>query len=75
MHNILLKTKVQCIYYQSRKDDLGITYATSDKRITILEAGDILMDRKIDFKEVLKVKYEYVEIELPIKEFENHITL
>lgn len=75
MQYILLKVKVQSIYYQTRKDDLGITHATSEKRITIAEAEDILLDRKIEYKEVLKVKYEFVEIEVPLKDFENYITL
>ena len=73
MGNILLKVKVQSIYYRTRKDDLGISYATSDKRITISEAEDILLDRKIEFKEVLKVKYEFIELEIPLNEFENYI--
>jgi len=73
MGNILLKVKVQSIYYRTRNDDLGISHATSDKRITISEAEDILLDRKIEFKEVLKVKYEFVELEIPLNEFENYI--
>lgn len=73
MDHILLKVKVQSIYYRTRKDDLGISYATSDKRITISEAEDILLDRKIEFKEVLKVKYEFLELEIPLNEFENYI--
>lgn len=73
MDSILLKVKVQSIYYQTRKDDLGITYATSDKRITIAESEDILLNREIEYKEVLKVKYEYIELELPLKELENYI--
>lgn len=73
MDHILLKVKVQSIYFQTRNDDLGISYATSDKRITISEAEDILLDRNIEFKEVLKVKYEFIELEIPLNEFENYI--
>ena len=73
MDHIVLKVKVQSIYFQTRNDDLGISYATSDKRITISEAEDILLDRKIEFKEVLKVKYEFIELEIPLNEFENYI--
>lgn len=73
LNNIVLKVKVQSIYYQSRKDDLGITYATSEKRITIAEAEDILLDRKIEFKEVLKVKYEFIDLEIPLEKFEDYI--
>lgn len=73
MDNILLKVKVQSIYFQTRKDDLGISYSTSDKRITISEAEDILLDRKIEYKEVLKVKYEFIDLEIPLKDFENFI--
>lgn len=73
MDHILLKVKVQSIYYQDLTDGLGISQATSDKRITIAEAEDILIDRKIEFKEVLKVKYEFVEVEIPLADFENYI--
>lgn len=73
MSHIVIKTKVQVIYFQTRKDDLGITYATSEKRITIDEAQDILLDRKIEYKEVLKVKYEFIDLELPIETLENHL--
>lgn len=70
---ILLKVKVQSIYFQTPKDDLGITHSTSEKRITIAEAEDILLDREIEFKEVLRVKYEHVDLEVPLKDFENYI--
>lgn len=70
---IEFKTKVQVIYYQTRNDELGISYATSDKRITIDEAEEILIDREIEFKEVLKVKYEFIDLETPLEEFENYI--
>lgn len=75
MKGILLKVKVQTIYYQTRNDDLGISHATSEKRITIDEAQDILTERQIEFKEVLKVKYEFVELDLPLEVFENNILL
>ena len=70
---ILLKVKVQVIYFQTKKDDLGISYATSDKRITIDEATDILLDREIEHKEVLKVKYEFVELEVPLSNFKDYL--
>lgn len=73
MQEILLNTRVQAIYFQTRQNALGIEYATSDKRITIDEATNILVDREIECEEVLKVKYEYVELEIPLKEFNNYI--
>ena len=73
MDHILLKVKVQAIYYQTKEDELGISYATSDKRITIAEAENILLDRDIHYKEVLKVKYEFIELEIPLSNLENYI--
>ena len=73
MDHILLKVKVQVIYFQTRKDELGISHATSDKRITIVEATDILLDREIEYEEVLKVKYEFIELEIPLTNLENYI--
>ena len=72
---ILLKTKVQVIFYQTRTNELGTSYATSEKRITIAESEDILLERNIEYEEILKVKYEFVDLELPLEIFENHITL
>ena len=71
--HILLNVKVQAIYYQTEKDELGISYATSNKRITIAESEEILLDRKIRFKEILKVKYEFIEMEIPLNNLENYI--
>lgn len=71
--HILLNVKVQAIYYQTYQDELGITYATSEKRITVAESADILLDRQIRFKEVLKVKYEFIELEIPLNDLENYI--
>lgn len=73
MSSILVKVKFQNIYYQTDEDSLGIEYATSDKRITINEATDILIERGIEFKEVLRVKYEYIELDIPLNELENYI--
>ena len=70
---ILLNVKVQAIYYQTEEDELGISYATSNKRITIAESEEILLDRKIRFKEILKVKYEFIEMEIPLNNLENYI--
>lgn len=75
MDHIYLKVKVQAIYFQTRKNDLGIQYATSDKRITIAEAEDILLDRKIEYEEVLKVKYEFIEMEVPLSNLDEYIIL
>ena len=71
--DILLKVKIQAIYFQTPENELGIQHATSEKRITIAEAEDILIDRKVEFVEVLKVKYEDIEIEIPLSEYENYI--
>ena len=73
MSHILLNTRVQSIYFQTRNNELGIEYSTSDKRITIDEAKNILTDREIECEEVLKVKYEYVELEIPLKQFNQYI--
>lgn len=55
------------------QNELGIKHATSEKRITIAEAQEILVERKIDFHEILKVKYEHIELEIPFNEYENYI--
>ena len=73
MKNILLKSKVQVIYFKSNKDELGISYATSEKRITIEEADNILKDREIDFDEILKVKYEDIELDIPLYDLNSYI--
>lgn len=73
MQNILLNVRVQSIYFQTKENELGITHSTSEKRITITEAENILDEREMIYEEVLKVKYEYVELEVPLNEFEKYI--
>jgi len=72
-NNIILQVKVQAIYYRTDQDDLGISYATSEKRITISESENILLDRDIHYKEVLKVKYEYIKMEIPLYDLESYL--
>lgn len=72
---IEIKAKVQNIYYQTDSDELGIARATSDKRITVAEAEDILIDREILYKEVLKVKIEYIDLQIPLNKLEDYIQL
>lgn len=71
--SIVLKTKVQTIYYEDHQDNLGKQYDTSAKRISLLEASDILLDRGIQYKELLKVKYETIQLEIPIEQVEQYI--
>lgn len=73
MTNILLKVKIQAIYYMTKENKLGIKHATSDKRITIAEAEEILNNRNISYEEILKVKYEDIELEIPLDEYDNYI--
>lgn len=68
-----MKTKVQSIYYQSKSNGLGITHATSHKRITINEAEEILTDQSIEYEEILKVKYEDITLEMPLDEFRKYM--
>ena len=73
MSKLELKTRVQVIYYQSSELDLRKEYATSEKRISLDEAEDILKERNISFEQIFKVQYERHTIELKSAEFENYI--
>ena len=74
VQNVFLKTKIQSIYYLMENDELGITYeSTNEKRLSMSEAEQLLKDRGIDFQEVLKVRYEDVEIEIPIHDLNSYI--
>lgn len=73
MPSIAFKTKVQTIYYKTAQEELGQTYVVIDKRLSIPEAKDILLDRNIEYKELLKVKYEVLQLEMPLDEFAAHI--
>ena len=70
---INLKIKIQNIYYQTDQDELGIEHATSEKRITLAEAEEVLTEREISFKEILRVKYEYIDLDLPLETFKKYI--
>ena len=78
MSYILIKTKVQKIYYQTPENELGIAYETKHsnirhERITLAEAEDILLNRKIAYDTILKVVFEDIEMEIPDDQFENFI--
>ena len=74
VQNVFLKTKIQSIYYLMKDDELGISYeSTNEKRLSMIEAEQLLKDRGIDFHEVLKVRYEDVEIEIPIHDLNSYI--
>lgn len=69
---IKVSTRLQVIYYQKDNHELGIAYASGEKRVTIEEAQKILKRRNIPFNEILKVKYDTMTIDLPISELENY---
>ena len=73
MSTLKLKTRVQVIYYQSDQSDLRKEYATSEKRISLDEAEEILQERNIAFEQIFKVQYERHTLELKSEEFENYI--
>ena len=70
---ITIRPRIQVIYYQLNDDTLGQANATSESRITLKEAEEILHSRKIDFKSVLKVKYEFVLLQFQPNEFKKFI--
>lgn len=73
---ITIKARVQNIYYQDENNYLGIARTTTDKqKLTQAEARDVLIDREIPYKDILKVKIEYIELELPVDKVEEYITL
>lgn len=70
---INLNPRIQVVYYLTQDDELGKEFATSEKRISLDEAESLLNHREVEFKELLKVKYEVIEIELTVEEFKNYI--
>lgn len=73
MSTLQLKTRVQVIYYQSDQLDLQQEYATSEKRISLDEAEEILESRNISFEQIFKVQYERHTLTLKSDEFKNYI--
>ena len=70
---INLNPRLQVLYYLTQDDELGKEYATSEKRISLDEAEFLLINREVEFKELLKVKYEVIEIELTVEQFKKYI--
>ena len=73
MSNILIKAKVQLITYETPTGDLAQQYATSEKRISFSDARKILLERDIEFKEILKVKYIDTQFTIPVEQFEANL--
>lgn len=73
---IFIKARVQNIYYQDENNYLGIARATTEKqKLTQAEAFDILVDREVKFIDILKVKIEYIDLEIPVSKIEEYIAL
>ena len=70
---INLNPRLQVLYYLTDYDELGKEYATSKKRISLDEAEIILNHRQVEYKELLKVKYEIINVTMDIDEFEKFI--
>ena len=68
IEKINLNPRLQVLYYLTEDDELGKEYATSEKRISLDEAEFLLINREVEFKELLKVKYEVIEIELTVEQ-------
>lgn len=74
--NITIKARVQNIYYQDENNYLGIARTTTDKqKLTQAEACDILIDREIPYIDILKVKIEYVTLDIPLSKLEEYLSL
>ena len=73
MSTLKLKTRVQVIYYQSDQLDLRQEYATSEKRISLDEAEEILQSRNIAFEQIFKVQYERHTIYIESETYEHFI--
>lgn len=73
IEKINLNPRLQVIYYLTDGEELGKEYATSEKRISLDEAEFLLINREVEFKELLKVKYEVIEIELTVEQFKKYI--
>lgn len=74
-YELIFKVRVQTIYYQTENGTLGKEYVTSSKRVSLDEANELLNVREVDFMEILKVKYENVDISMTTQEFEETILL
>lgn len=73
MPQVELRAKVQVITYEYADGFLGKEYATSEKRISLQEAAEILNDREIEYKEIMKVKYEYITLKMSTESIGQYI--
>ncbi len=60
---MLIKVKVQSIYYETPDTQLGIFYYNSG-RLTQKQAHDILLENDIEFEAVLKVQADEITLEM-----------
>ena len=72
INTITLNPRLQVIYYKTQDEQLGKAYATSEKRISLDEAETLLNEREIEFVELLKVKYEVINVTMEVEEFEKY---
>lgn len=70
---ITLEIKLQNIYFQDKKNELGIFHTGEKERLTINKAKEILEENEIEFQSIFQVRKENVEIELSTVQLENLI--
>lgn len=70
-----LKAKVQVIYYSTPDESLGQIFATPPKPLNVKECEEILKSRNIAFTEVLKKRYQYIDLEMTPFEAEKFLVV
>lgn len=73
MTTLELESRIQRIYYIALNGEILSTVATSSKRISKNKAIEILNERKVPYKEVIKVQYEAVKMNFDIHELLSKI--
>lgn len=70
---ITIQTKIQAIYCMTPENDLRIIHATHDKRLSLVEAAEILKEQGIVYNDLLRVKYETATLTIPTQHYYTYL--
>lgn len=72
---MILDLRLQVIYYETDNEELGKEYVTSEnnQRIPLAKANELLHQRDIAFNDLLKVKFENIQLQMPLDDFKKYI--
>ena len=75
IHEMIFDLRLQVIYYETDDEQLGKEYVTNEEnqRISLAQAEELLHQREIPFRDLLKVRFETLQLNMSLADFKKYI--